>query len=119
MGISNSQILFGLIKWSTILDRRILHIQYILPHFNMNCIMSYSTQLFHISTHLTSPLFVDFYLFSLLFLFSDITEEQWFHIVVCKIFVHKDHNNTIQIYSVPVMTHVVALKWRRSGQEDI
>ena len=29
---------------------------------------------------------------------------------------HNDHNNTIQVYSVTVMTHVIALEARQSSQ---
>ena len=29
---------------------------------------------------------------------------------VCMLIAHKDHNNTIQVYSVTVMTHVIALE---------
>ena len=32
--------------------------------------------------------------------------------------IHKDHKNTIQIYSVTVMTHVISLDARQSKLQD-
>ena len=34
----------------------------------------------------------------------------------CMLFAHKGHNNTIQIYSVTVMIHVIALEAGQSSQ---
>ena len=35
----------------------------------------------------------------------------------CMLISHKGHNNTIQVYSVTVMTHVIALEAGQSSQE--
>ena len=41
----------------------------------------------------------------------------WARLSVCMLISHKGHNNTIQVYSVTVITHVIALEAGQSSQE--